>query len=967
MQKAELQQVKMQDQSAAQQRGSVVVETPPTEQITQLEAMIAASPHQAALQKMADGMHNSPHQRVAQNFSEAINNSPLMVAQRMRHEQMFGVAQRLEDEEPLQGKFAATVPVQLEQGVEARPNNTGLPDNLKSGIENLSGMSMDSVKVHYNSAQPAQLNALAYAQGSDIHVAPGQEQHLPHEAWHVVQQAQGRVKPTMQMKEGVPVNDDKGLEREADVMGKKALQMQRHVDMAPRVVHKAGGTLQQQSDDGALIQRVLATNSYVSSLRHDYLKVLNQIDPKEVVRVITGNVNRIISTKGEEYEHMRRAPVPLTTEPVIDSVYHLRDAPTRTINQYEIESVLSKEPELTWAMETTNEQFELALDVIAFLKRVPDETTRTDVKGLLAKVGGNSGHINAITTFLDRLAGPAALKEATTILAAVQCDVPKTEAAINFLDMQKPPERTLARRELEQAGFDVVNATVRMSELAPLLSTATTTAATRAEERHATSVEAAKITKDQAIEVYRQAHEKELPKPLSKTQEKKGKRPKLSPKQTSAVKGFDLFKQQEIATEKQAVDQADIDQPVNEANYLTEEIGFVSEISAGAQTRETVTQLALLVDQDKGKIRALQALMLGQSNIDDLTLARSIVTSGLDVLKLTATCLPLLPTLGSLALVFATGALIVETDSAAVKQWVQTTPATVKEDIVSDLRNKPKFIIPLLAAYQTLGGTNLFFDICTYIEKKNITQANRLTWLFGQYGLLTNTDFLSLLQHASNDNQSLTELESIFTANSNPARLNMLSVKELLALVGTGTAQRVLDAYAIVPPTDPVEVVQMVLKYTDAKTAQGSAPLMELLRIKGEIAHNAANAQAMITVLKQDTTYAHGLLFGDAGYGEDRTGFIQFTFRDGSVSDIHTHWNVHAKNIVSMHVQAGGGNGVEINQWGNWFGDVRDLVTLRQNNAPGGMQPSIAPLINTLATGHYPDRHIWTRANGTLS
>jgi len=84
-------------------------------------------------------------------------------------------------------------------------------------------MSLDHVKVHYNSAQPAQLNALAYAQGTDIHIAPGQEQHLPHEAWHVVQQAQGRVQPTMQMKDGVPVNDDAGLEHEADVMGAKAL------------------------------------------------------------------------------------------------------------------------------------------------------------------------------------------------------------------------------------------------------------------------------------------------------------------------------------------------------------------------------------------------------------------------------------------------------------------------------------------------------------------------------------------------------------------------------------------------------------------------------------------------------------------------------------------------------------------------------------------------------------------------
>src|SRR5689334_18016489 len=49
----------------------------------------------------------------------------------------------------------------------------GLPDSLKAGIESLSGMSMDHVKVHYNSSQPAQLQALAYAQGSDIHLAPG--------------------------------------------------------------------------------------------------------------------------------------------------------------------------------------------------------------------------------------------------------------------------------------------------------------------------------------------------------------------------------------------------------------------------------------------------------------------------------------------------------------------------------------------------------------------------------------------------------------------------------------------------------------------------------------------------------------------------------------------------------------------------------------------------------------------------
>jgi len=129
----------------------------------------------------------------------------------------FAIAQLqggLEEEEPLQGRFA---PVQA----KAEPNQTGMPDSLKSGIESLSGMDMSSVRVHSNSDKPAQLNALAYAQGNDIHLAPGQEQHLPHEAWHVVQQRQGRVQPTTQM-QGVGINDDHALESEADAMGERA-------------------------------------------------------------------------------------------------------------------------------------------------------------------------------------------------------------------------------------------------------------------------------------------------------------------------------------------------------------------------------------------------------------------------------------------------------------------------------------------------------------------------------------------------------------------------------------------------------------------------------------------------------------------------------------------------------------------------------------------------------------------------
>lgn len=103
--------------------------------------------------------------------------------------------------------------------------STGLPGNLKQGVEFLSGLSMDDVRVHYNSPQPATLQALAYTQGRDVYIAPRQEQSLAHEAWHVVQQMTGEVRPTRRLPSGLAVNDEAKLEREADVMGDMASQL----------------------------------------------------------------------------------------------------------------------------------------------------------------------------------------------------------------------------------------------------------------------------------------------------------------------------------------------------------------------------------------------------------------------------------------------------------------------------------------------------------------------------------------------------------------------------------------------------------------------------------------------------------------------------------------------------------------------------------------------------------------------
>ena len=93
-----------------------------------------------------------------------------------------------------------------------------LPGDLKTGAENISGIDMTDVRVHYNSEIPSHIDALAYTAGEDIYLGPDQEKHLPHETWHVVQQKQRRVDGGVQAM-GRRINTDIGLETEADRIG----------------------------------------------------------------------------------------------------------------------------------------------------------------------------------------------------------------------------------------------------------------------------------------------------------------------------------------------------------------------------------------------------------------------------------------------------------------------------------------------------------------------------------------------------------------------------------------------------------------------------------------------------------------------------------------------------------------------------------------------------------------------------
>ncbi|MBV9882470.1 MAG: DUF4157 domain-containing protein [Sphingomonadaceae bacterium] len=141
-------------------------------------------------------------------------------------------------------------------------NRTGLPDRLKAGVEALSGLSLDDVRVHYGSSRPAQLHAHAYTQGAEIHVAPGQERHLAHEAWHVVQQKQDRVPATLQLR-GIDINDDAALEREADRFG----------DLAAAWRGPAAETVQLRAAPAPVLQMATVTASnYAVSLTDEFTK-----------------------------------------------------------------------------------------------------------------------------------------------------------------------------------------------------------------------------------------------------------------------------------------------------------------------------------------------------------------------------------------------------------------------------------------------------------------------------------------------------------------------------------------------------------------------------------------------------------------------------------------------------------------------------------------------------------------------
>ncbi len=207
-------------------------------------------------------------------------------------------------------------------GAELSPRSNGstaqLRGPVRDTIEELSGFSLGNVTVHYDSPQPARVQALAYTQGMHIYLAPGQQQHLGHEAWHVVQQMQGRVRPTLRLPGGVLVNDEPTLEREAHAQGAQVARIGHRPGLAePHPALRNDSLFAHptvQSAD-AVIQRVIANSDPVwgplDACGEGVEVTVDQLGPGHADGTRTTNTAGFISyerqqlftaaTKGREY------------------------------------------------------------------------------------------------------------------------------------------------------------------------------------------------------------------------------------------------------------------------------------------------------------------------------------------------------------------------------------------------------------------------------------------------------------------------------------------------------------------------------------------------------------------------------------------------------------------------------------------------------------------------------------------
>ncbi len=151
----------------------------------------------------------------AQLFSSTLNEKP-----KEEEEETKQLKQAKDSKEGPMTESAKTTP----------GGNNNLPPEILANMENALGHDFSNVNIHQNSKSAEEAGALAYAQGNNVHFAPGQfdpgskkgQELIGHEMTHVAQQREGKVAATTTLGTGMKVNDNPGLEKEADEIGAKA-------------------------------------------------------------------------------------------------------------------------------------------------------------------------------------------------------------------------------------------------------------------------------------------------------------------------------------------------------------------------------------------------------------------------------------------------------------------------------------------------------------------------------------------------------------------------------------------------------------------------------------------------------------------------------------------------------------------------------------------------------------------------
>lgn len=215
--------------------------------------------------------------------------------------------------EPVQR--AAGGAVGAESTAPASGSGRAIPDDVRTKMEDSFGTDFSAVRVH-EGPQAAAIGALAYTQGTDLHFAPGQYQPsslagqelLGHELAHVVQQAQGRVQTTTQAK-GVGINDDAGLEHEADTMGARAARgeparmagaavAQRRPSQPVQRMKVRGTTQASEMSGDKLAKHVVASGDQAAAAKAAYADSTFVTSAAAITSVVDGNDHNFTEENG---------------------------------------------------------------------------------------------------------------------------------------------------------------------------------------------------------------------------------------------------------------------------------------------------------------------------------------------------------------------------------------------------------------------------------------------------------------------------------------------------------------------------------------------------------------------------------------------------------------------------------------------------------------------------------------------